>query len=343
MNVISQHATHGDPATLSRRRMLLAGSALALGSIGVGALAQPSQGWPTKPVRIITGWSPGGNADTLARMLADRFGKGSAFPVTVENRPGAAGALGAQAVVRADPDGHTLLVASMAEVLLVPPVSVNTLQYNPEKDLQPVTLIGRWPLVLAVNPALPVTSLQELVAYCKANPRKVNYGSTGNGTINHLTGELLNQTAGIETVHVPYKGGTPMLTDLAGGQIQVGFDSLGSMLPLIRAGKIRPIAVTGSQRLTTISNVQSASEAGYPALVSEVWIGLFLPARTPREIVERVNVEAVAALQTPEMRKAMEEREMLAVGNKSDEFRAGLQMETANKRQLAIRAGMKGD
>ncbi len=343
MHVPSQPSRPASRRVLSRRRVLLSGSAFALGSVATGVFAQSSPGWPTKPVRIVTGWSPGGNADILARMLADHIGKNSAFPVIVENRPGAAGALGAQSVVRAEPDGHTLLVASMAEIMLVPPVSVHTLQYNPEKDLQPVTLIGRWPLVLAVNPSMPVNTLQELVAYCKANPRKVNFGSTGNGTINHLTGELLNQVAGIETVHVPYKGGAPMMNDLAGGQIQFGFDSLGSMLPLIRAGKVRPVSVTGAQRLTTISNVQTAAEAGYPDLSSEVWIGLFLPARTPREIADRVNAQAVAALHTPEMRKAMQEREMQAVGNKADEFRAGLQLETGKKRQLALRAGIKGD
>lgn len=343
MTIPSRLVQATDPILLSRRQLLLAGSAAALGAPTAGVHAQAGPAWPSKEVRIVTGWSPGGNADILARMLGDHIGKTSKFPVVVENRPGAAGALGAQAVVRAAPDGHTLLMASMAEIMVVPPLTVERLQYDPEKDLIPVTLFGEWPLLLLVNKDFPVNSVPELVAYCKSNASKVNFGSSGIGTINHFLGALLNQEAGIRTVHVPYKGASPMLNDLASGQIQFAFDSFGSSGPLIRAGKIKPIAVTGSKRLRTLGEVQSMAEAGYPAVDTQVWVGLFAPAKTPPEIVAKVHAQAVEALREPAVRKAMEEREMYPVGNTPEQFKAGLRSETDKKRELAMRIGIKAD
>ena len=296
--------------------------------------------WPTKPVRIVTGWSPGGNADAISRLLAEDFVKHTSEPIVVDNRPGAAGTIGARIVVRASPDGHTILVASMSEVTVVPPMSVQSMGYDPEVELQPVTLIGKWPLVLVINASYPANTMAELVAHAKKT-RKLNYGSTGNGTINHLTGELFKLSAAIDAVHVPYKGGAPMMNDLAGGQIDFAFDSYGSMQPLIQAGKVKPIAVTGEARLAPIANVPTTAEAGFPAVVSGVWIGVFVPAKTPKNIVNALYKESVRALATPRMRKALEDRAMQPVGNTPEEYKKLIHVETANKRKIAERVGIK--
>ena len=324
---------------LSCRRLL------AVGLLGVLALSGPgfaqTPTWPTKPVRIITGWTPGGNADAISRLLAEDIGKRVAQTIIVDNRPGAAGTIGALAVVRSEPDGHTLLVATMVESTVVPPMSVQTMQYDPEIDLQPVTLIGKWPMLLLINPGFPANTVAELVAWGKANPGKLTYGSLGVGTINHLTGELFKLTAGIEATHVPYKGGAPMLTDLAGGQIHFAFDSLGSALPLIQAGKVKPLAITGQQRLPAVASVPTTAEAGYPAVVTDVWMGLFVPAKTPRNIVNIVHAEAVRTLNRPALRKALDDRAIQTVGNTPEEFKEIIQAETLKKRQLAARIGIK--
>jgi tripartite-type tricarboxylate transporter receptor subunit TctC len=324
---------------LFRRRFLVVCALGALSLSGLGLAQTPA--WPIKQVRIVTGWPPGGNADAISRLLAEDIGKRIAQTIIVDNRPGAAGTIGALAVVRAEPDGNTLLVATMVESTVVPPMSVQTMQYDPEVDLQPVTLIGKWPMLLLINPGFPANTMAELVAWGKANPGKLTYGSLGVGTINHLTGELFKLTAGVEATHVPYKGGAPMLTDLAGGQIHFAFDSLGSALPLIQSGKVKPLAITGQQRLPQVPNVPTTAEAGYAAVVTDVWMGLFVPAKTPRNIVNAVHAEAVRALKGPAIRKSLEDRAIQPVGNTPEEFKEIIQVETAKKRQLAARVGIK--
>ncbi|HYC45460.1 MAG TPA: tripartite tricarboxylate transporter substrate binding protein [Burkholderiales bacterium] len=306
-----------------------------------GPAAVQAAAWPAKPVRIVTGWSPGGNADTIARLLAEDWVKRAPEPVVVDNRPGAAGTIGAQIVVRARPDGHTLLVASMSEVTVVPPMTVQQMQYDPEVDLQPVTLIGRWPLVLAASAGFPASTMADLVAHAKTKSGKLNYGSSGDGTINHLSGELLKLAAGINATHVPYKGGGPMMTDLAGGQIDFAFDSYGSMQSLIQAGKVKPLAVAGPTRLPTLPNVPTTAEAGFPAVVSGVWIGVFVPAKTPKNVIDAIYAESLRALKTPKMRKTLEDRAMEPVGNTPAEYRKLIREETARKREIAARVGIK--
>jgi tripartite-type tricarboxylate transporter receptor subunit TctC len=299
--------------------------------------------WPTKPVRLVTGWPPGGNVDVISRILAEDIAKRISQPIVVDNRPGATGTIGVRTVVRSEPDGHTWLVATMVESTVVPPMTVQSMQYDPEIDLQPVTMIGRWSHVLLINAGFPADTLAELVAYAKANPGKLNYGSQGSGSINHFLGELFKISAGIEAVHVPYRGAGPMLTDLAGGEIHFAFDSLGSSLAMIQAGKIKPLAVTGPQRLPTIGAVPTTAEAGFPAVISGAWIGVFVPAKTPREIVDLVHAEVVRVLDGPVMRKALEERAIQPVGNTPEEFRKFILAETAEKRQLAARLGIKAE
>jgi tripartite-type tricarboxylate transporter receptor subunit TctC len=215
--------------------------------------------------------------------------------------------------------------------------------YDPEKELTPVTMIGRWPLVLVANPNFPPNTIAELAAYVKANKGKVNYGSLGTASINHLSGELLNLTLGIDSVHVPYKGGAPMATDLISGQIQYAFDSVGAMLPLIKSGKVKAIAVTDTQRVPALPDVPTTAEAGYPQINTGVWMGLFVPARTPRNVVDALNAETVAILNTPEVRKSLGDRSINAVGNSSEAFRGEIAAETTKKRDLAARIGIKSE
>lgn len=306
---------------------------------GAGNAQAPA--WPTKPVRIITGWTPGGNADTISRLLANQFAKRVAHSVIVDNRPGASGTIAAGMVVRAEPDGSTVLVASMVEVTVVPPATVQSMGYDPEKELQPVTMVGRWPLLLVANPGVPANTLAELVAHAKANPGKISYGSLGNASINHLTGELLNLTAGMGAVHVPYKGNAPMMSDLVSGQIHYAFDSLGSTQSLVRAGRIKAIAVTDSKRLEALPSVPTTAEAGFPDVVTGAWIGLFVPVKTPKNILDALHAETLQALSAPEVRKALADRAILTVGNSVDEFKREIQVETQKKRELAARIGVK--
>jgi tripartite-type tricarboxylate transporter receptor subunit TctC len=323
----------------SRRRLLLV--LVHVVFVLSGTSAAQNLVWPSRPVHIVIGWPPGGNVDVISRMLAEDIGQRIPQPIVVDSRPGATGTIGVRSVIRSDPDGHTWLVATMAESTIVPPMTVQVLQYDPEIELQPVTMIGKWSHVLLVNADFPANTVADLVAYAKARPGKLNYGSPGSGTINHYLGELFKSSAGVEMVHVPYRGTGPMLADLASGQIQLAFDSVGSTLPLIQAGKIRPLAVTSARRLAAIDAVPTTAEVGLPAVISEAWIGVFVPAKTPQEIVGIVHAEVLRTLNGSAMRKTLDERAIQPVGNTPEEFKRLIETEAIQKRQLAARLGIK--
>ncbi len=298
-----------------------------------------AQSWPSRPVKLIVAYPPGGGADIGARLLVDPLTKAFGQPVLVENRAGAGGTIGTLSVVRADPDGYTLLFAASSEISIAP-VTVKALAYDPEKDLQPITMLGKWPHVLVAYPGFPPNTLPELVAYVKASPRKVSYSSFGNNTANHLTGELFKALAGIDSLHVPYKGSGPSIADLMGGQVQYTFDSPGVVLNLVKSGKLKAIAVTGSQRLPNASTIPAMAESGYGAVIGGAWVGLLAPARTPRAIVDRVHAEVAAALHTAEMRAALEARSIQPVGDTPEEFGRFIQAETAKWREAVPRIGI---
>jgi tripartite-type tricarboxylate transporter receptor subunit TctC len=296
-------------------------------------------GWPARPVKIIVADPPGGSTDIAGRILAEHLTKRFGQQVIVENRGGAGGTIGALSVVRADPDGYTLLLAASPEVSIAP-ITTKAMQYDPVKDLTPITLVGQVPFFLVANPGLPANTLPELIAYAKANPGKVNYSSYGNNTSNHLVGELFKTTAGIDTVHVPYKGSGPSIVDLIAGQVQYTFDTPAATLKQVQAGKLKAIAVATPQRLANSSSVPTMSEAGLPGFAGGTWFGLLAPAKTPKAVVDRIHAEAAAALASPELRKAFEDRDIIPGGNTPDEFGRFIQAEVRKWRELAARIGI---
>lgn len=302
------------------------------------AIAQVAA-WPAKPIRLVIPWPPGGNADSVGRLLSDRLARSLRQPIIVDNRPGAGGTIGAQAVVLAEPDGYTLLFAAPAE-LSIAAATVRTLPYDPTKDLQPISQVMRGPYLLVANTAFPPNTLAELVAYAKANPGKVNYASFGNNTSNHLYGEMLRSLTGIDTVHVAYKGGPPALADLLGGQVQYMFENVAVMLPLVKTGKLKAIAAMAPQRLPGAPAIPTLAESG-TEMGHGVWLGLLAPAKTPRPVIERLHGEVVLALNSPELRKAFDERGIQPVGNTPEEFAGLIESEAVQWRRLAEKIGLK--
>src|SRR5687768_1090348 len=258
------------------------------------ALAQP---YPSKPVKLIVGFPAGGPADIFGRSLAQGMAAELGQPVIVENISGVGGVLGVDRAAKAAPDGYTMVINS-ASPLVIAPYSLSKIPYDVKKDFAFITLVVRVPEVLAVHPSIPVNSLAELISYAKANPGKVNFGSAGSGSITHLAGELLKSEAKIDIVHVPYKGAAPAVTDLVGGQVQMGIFDVPVLLSHIRAGKLKALAVTSASRAPTLPDVPSTVELKYPNVTSDNWYGLIMPAATPAEIQRRVHSAATNALKS---------------------------------------------
>ena len=319
------------------RRAFVVALLLACALPGPGLAQAP---WPTKPVRIVVAYPPGGSTDIAARLLAERLGKALGQQVIVDNRGGAGGTIGALSVVRADPDGYTLLLAASPEVSIAP-TTMKSMSYDPVKDLQPITLVGQVPFFLVANPQFPPNTLGELIAYAKANPGKVNYSSYGNNTSNHLVGELFKATAGIDTVHVPYKGSGPSIIDLIAGQVQYTFDTPAATLNQVRAGKLKAIAVATPERLANAPGVPTMAESGLPGFIGGTWFGLLAPARTPKPIIDRLHAETAALLNGPELRRAFEERDIIPGGNTPEEFGRFIAAEVGKWKTLAARIGLQ--
>lgn len=309
----------------------------------LAAQSQPGP-WPTKPMKIIVAWPAGGNADVWARIVANGLTKALSQPVIVENRPGATGAIGAAAVTRAEPDGYTLLFATPSETTVAAALK-RSLPYDPLSELQPIIQVLLGPYLLVANPDFPPNTLGELLQYVKANPRKVNYASFGENTINHLYGEMFRDAAGLDVVHVPYKGGPPALTDLVAGRVQYTFDNVGLVMPLVNEGKLKAIAVLGPRRVSLAERVPTLVESGMSqfAGANGGWLGLFAPAKTPRHIVDRLNSAVSEILKSEEARKAFLERGQQAVGSTPEEFRTVIDSEVRQWKQLAAKVGLKTD
>ena len=259
-----------------------------------------AQQYPAKPIRMIVPFPAGGPADIFGRGLAQALTEQLGQPVIIENVGGVGGVLGVDRALKSNPDGYTLGFNS-GSTLSIAPFSFAKLPYDVKKDVGLITLVVRVPEVLAVHPSLPVNSLAELVAYAKANPGKVNFGSAGGGSITHLAGELLKAEAKIDLVHVPYKGAAPAVNDLLGGQVQMGIFDVPILLGHIRAGKLKALAVTSARRAATLPDVPTTAEGKYPDVTSDNWYGLIVPWATPLEIQKRLNTAAVAALKSPSL------------------------------------------
>src|SRR5262245_13343426 len=272
--------------------------AIGLGSLAAGQTA--AQPYPNRPIKMVVPFAPGG-ADVIARLVADQLTAGLGQPVVIENRPGGAGGtVGTKFVTAAEPDGYTLTLASPGPITVAPAVYKN-LDYDPIKQLAPVAMIATSPFVLVVNPAVPATTVRELVAYAKANPGKINFVSPGFGTSSHLFGELLMQRTGVEIVHIPYRGATPAIVDLVAGQVQMFFDNVRNVQSFIQAGKLRVLAVTSETRSSDMPDLPTMAEAGVDGFVGFYWNGVLAPAGTPAPIIDRLNVVINEGLRSREM------------------------------------------
>jgi tripartite-type tricarboxylate transporter receptor subunit TctC len=269
---------------------------LTLAAFAGGAAAQAT--YPSKPITLIVPTAPGGTTDIAARMLAEPLGKALGQTVVVDNRGGASGGIAAVAVKRADPDGYTLLMQYSGYHVITPNVVKQSAQWE-AKDLQAVANVLSAPQVIVVREGLPVKTLAELLAYAKANPGKLSYASSGNGSLQHVTGAMLEQQAGITMTHVPYKGTGPALQDLLGGQVDLTFGTPPPYMPFIQSGKLRALAVTGKTRVSSLPNVPTVAEAGLPKLDATSWFGVFAPAKTPKPIIDKLSAEIAKLMATP--------------------------------------------
>ena len=330
---------HGrNPFAIRLSPFALAGQ-LAVACFAMSSAVAMSQEYPTRPVRLIAG-SPGSTSDFSARFVAQKLSERWGQQVIVDNRPGAGGVIGTEIGANAAPDGHTLTVGHIgthasAQFLL------KKLPYDPIKDFAPITLMTNSGIALAVHPSVPAKDLKDFIAYAKAKQGGVNYGSAGGGTSSQLSGELFNQKTGARLVHIPYKGAGFALTALVGGETQAAFLSTTTISVQAKAGKVRPLAVLREKRFSAAPDIPTSVEAGFPGLDSDVWFGLFAPAKTPRPVIMKINKEVVAALRTPEAKAALLAQGAEAVPGTPEEFDAHVKREIAKWGKVIKAAGIQ--
>ena len=308
-----------------------------------GALLATSalaQSYPTRALRLIVPFAPGGGNDTVARSIAQQISGGLGQPVVVDNRAGAGGVVGADAAAKAAPDGYTLFLGGVGSHAVNPSLNPN-LPYDPVKDFAPVSLIASAPSVLVVNQGLNARSLAELTAMAKASPGKLNYATNGNGSSSHLATALYETMAGVQMVHVPYKGFGPALTDILSGQVQLMFNSIVALVPQIKAGKVRALAVTSRNRSALLPDIPTLSESGLAGYEAGSWYGILVPAGTPRDIVMRLNAEIVRAVKQPELRERLAGEGADPIGGTPEEFSAHIRTELARMGKLIKDARIK--
>ena len=324
-----------------RRRLVIAiGAAVAT---PFTATVRAQSAYPNRPVRIVAPHPAGGGVDIIARKLGEQMQASLGQPFVVENKPGANGMVGAQSVATAAPDGYTLMVAGPGEIAIAPHL-YKTMAYDSFKDLQPITLCSRAPNVLVVGPKTQAASVADVIAHAKANPGAMSFGSSGIGNIQHLNGELFNMLAGVKITHIPYKGAAPQLADIVGGQIEMGYASVAAALPLIRAGKVRAIAVTSRERVPALPSVPTLAET--PALATyelNNWFGLFAPAGVPAPVLDIVGATARKALSTPEMQKFIVDGGASPAPQSPDEFRAFLNGESSKFARIIKEVNITAD
>jgi tripartite-type tricarboxylate transporter receptor subunit TctC len=297
--------------------------------------------WPARPIRMLVGFPPGGPTDVVARIVSEKVASQTGQQVVVDNRPGAAGNIAVEILVRAAGDGHTLLYSSNA--IAVSPGLYSRLPYDPLKDITPVTEIGAGCLIFFVHPSLPIKSVPEFIAYAKARPGQMNFASSGTGTSTHLAPVMFSQRVGIQTQHIPYKGTAPSLVDMIGGRVQFMMGAVLTAVPHIRDGRLRALAVTGKKRIASLPEVRTLDEADLPGFVVTTWQGLFAPANVPVPVLARVNAEFVKAIKSPDLRPKIEQQDMEPTAPGYVEFNQMYRAELARWTKVAKDAGVKAD
>ncbi len=299
-----------------------------------------AQNYPAKPVRVVVPQAPGAQSEIFARLLGQKIGESLGQPLVNDPRPGAGGAVGAEVAARAAPDGYTLLFGTNSTHGSNPALYAK-LPYDAVKDFAPVALTVGMPYVLSVHPSLPVTSLKQLIAFAKSKPGQLNYASAGNGSTHHLSGELFKSMARVEIVHVPYKGGPPATAATAGGEVSMLFNTVGSVNPSVKSGRLRALGVTTTRRSDALPDVPTMAEAGLPGFEMQSWFGLLAPAGTPRPIITRLNAETNKALATPEMKSAAATMGASAMPGSPEQFANHIKSEIARIGAIVKTAGIR--
>lgn len=325
---------------------LLWGAAMSALLAAFACLAMPmsaaAQVYPSRPVRLVVPVAPGGTTDVLARVMAQHLQTRLGQPVVVENRAGGGYIVGMQAVAKAAPDGYTLILTSRG-AMAVNPFLHETLAYDPAKDFTPIALVASFPLILVVNPSLPVRSVPELLAYLRKHPGEVNYGSAGNSSSSHLAMELLQHQAGVKLVHVPFKGGGLAMNNLLAGNISLAFDSLTSAMPHVQAGKLRAIAIANPQRSILAPQLPTVAEGGVRDFDMSGWYGLAAPAGTPQPVINRLTQDVVAMMADPAVREALTSKGIEPIGKDAEAFASLVRSDTRLWRRVVKEARIQAD
>jgi tripartite-type tricarboxylate transporter receptor subunit TctC len=314
-------------------------STLTLALAAAAALPAHSQNYPTRPIRVLVPSTPGGSVDTLARTVAPKLSEKWGQQVVVDNRAGAGGAIAGEMLAKAPPDGYTLMMGTIAATATN--VSLQKTNYDPIKDFAPITLVATQNLMLVIHPSVPAKSVKELIAVAKAKPGQLSFASAGNGTGGHLSGELFKLLAGIDLLHIPYKGVAPALVDVVAGQVSMTFASLISGTPHYKSGRLRALAVTGAKRSIALPELATMQEAGVKGYESATWYGMLAPAGTPADIVNKLNTEIVAILRQPEINDRLSQEGAEPVGNTPQQFGAHIKAEIEKWRKVIRAAGIK--
>lgn len=302
-----------------------------------------AQDYPARPIRIIVPFTAGAGVDIVARAVGVSLTEAWKQSMVIDNRPGAGGTIAGELVARANPDGYTLMLGNVSTLAIAPALNPK-LSYQPLRDFAPITLITNSENVLVLHASVPATTVKEFIAYAKANPRKLNYGSSGNGTSSHLGGAMFASMAGVEMTHVPYKGSGPMLTDLLAGQLQLSFSSVPTALPHIKSGRLRALAVTLLARSATLPDLPTVQEAaGLKGFEISLWQGIVAPAATPRAIVLKLNQQIAASLRTPDLKSKLTAQGMEVVGNSPEQFAAYIRDEIEKWTKVVKSSGARSD
>jgi len=315
---------------------------LALLMFALWPVALFAQSYPAKPIRFIVPFPPGGGNDTLARLIGQKLTAATGQQVIIDNRPGAGGAIGAEAAAKSAADGYTIFLAGVATHGINPNLR-KKLAYDPVKDFDAVSLIASAPLLVVVHPSLPVKSVKQLVALAKTQPGKINYASNGAGGSSHMAVELFKMMTGTNLVHIPYKGLSPALTELLSGEVQLMFSSAVAMLPQVKSGKLRAIAMTGAKRSPAIPDIPTVAEAGVPGYETGSWYGIVVPAGTPKPAIDRLSKEVVAIVHTPDITKRLNDEAVIPVGSTPEAFAAHIRQELARWAKVIKQSGIHLD